>query len=165
MKKFDIQEAIEKRRIIPFSDGPKVSSKEMRTAREDLKDAKDVLGLEKIKLATVTAYFAIFHASRALLYNKKYREKSHIQLAFAIKSLYIDQGLLPQEYYDNFVQALDLREMADYKRKFSRQGAERNIQAAEKAIKLTQAEACGYQKGNSYTFKLVDNLLKGRIRE
>lgn len=146
MKKFDIQEAIEKRRIIPFSDGPKVSSKELRTAREDLEDAKDVLGLGKIKLATVTAYYAIFHASRALLYSKKYREKSHIQLAFAVKSLYIDQGLLPQEYYDDFVQALDLREMADYKRKFSRQGAERNIQAAEKAIEL------------------VDSLLKGKIK-
>ena len=68
MKRYDIQEAIEKRRIIPFSDGPKVSSKELRTAKEDLQDAKDVLGLGKIKLATVSAYYAIFHASRALLY-------------------------------------------------------------------------------------------------
>lgn len=138
MKKFNIQEATEKRRILPFSDGPKVVSKELETAHEDLLEAKDRLKNGKYKYATINAYYAIFHASRALLYNKKYREKSHIQLAFAIKAFYIDEGLLPQEYYDNFIQALDLREMADYKRSFSQQGAERNIQAAEEAIKLTE---------------------------
>ena len=47
--------------------------------------------------------------------------------------------IIPQEYYDNFIQALALREMADYKRKFFQQGAERNIQAAEEAIKLAGA--------------------------
>lgn len=77
---------------------------------------------------------------RALLYKKKYREKSHIQLAHAIKAFYVDEGLLSQEYYDNLIQAIDLREMADYKSKFSKEGAERNIQAAEKAIEL--AESC-----------------------
>lgn len=135
MKNFNLKEAIEKRRIILFADGPKLAEKELQTAIEDLQDAKDVLGLGKVKLATVSAYYALFHASRALLYHKKYREKSHIQLARAIKALYIDTGLLPQEYYDNFVQALDLREMADYKSNFSQQGAERNIQTAEEAIK------------------------------
>ncbi len=138
MKDFNLQEAILKRRILLFSDGPKIATKELNTAKDDLQDAKDVLKLEKFKMATVSAYYAIFHASRALLYKKKYREKSHIQLAFAIKALYVDKGLLPEEYYDNFIQALNLREMADYKRKFSRQGAERNIQLAEDAIKSAQ---------------------------
>ncbi|RKY41796.1 MAG: hypothetical protein DRP85_04975 [Candidatus Makaraimicrobium thalassicum] len=97
MKSFDLKEAIRKKRIIPFSDGPKVAPKEIATARDDLKDAKDVLALGKTKLATVSAYYAIFHATRALLYIKEYREKSHIQLAFALKALYVDKGLLPQE--------------------------------------------------------------------
>lgn len=138
MKKFNVQEAIEKRKILPFSDGPKIVLKELATAREDLLEAKDRLKNGKYKYATVNAYYAIFHTSRALLYNKKYREKSHIQLAFAIKAFYIDKGLLPQEYYDNFIQALDLREIADYKSNFSQAGAERNIQAAEEAIKLVE---------------------------
>lgn len=138
MEQFNIQESIEKKRIVPFSDGLKLISKEIRTAKEDLQDAKDVLNLKKFKLATVRAYYAIFHASRALLYKKRYREKSHIQLAFAIKGFYVDKGILSREYYDNFIQALGLREMADYKRKFSRQGAERSIQSAETAIKLAE---------------------------
>ncbi|MFH1900973.1 MAG: HEPN domain-containing protein [Candidatus Omnitrophota bacterium] len=136
MKDYNLQEAIEKRRIVCFSDGPKVASKELETAKEDLQDAKDVLALGKFKMATVSVYYAIFHAARALLYRKKYREKSHIQLALAIKAFYVDRGLLPQKYYDSFIQALGLREMADYKRKFSKQGAERNIKIAQEAIKL-----------------------------
>ena len=138
MKNFNLREAIEKRRILPFSDGPKVVEKELEIAKEDLQDAKDVLKLEKFKMATVSAYYAIFHTARALLYKKKYREKSHIQLALAIKALYVDEGLLAEEYYDNFIQALNLREMADYKRKFSIQGAQRNIHAAEEAVKLAE---------------------------
>jgi len=138
MKKFDLQEAIEKRRILPFSDGPKIVSKELKTAKEDLQAAKNTFQEDGFKWAIIQAYYAVFHAARALLYHKKYREKSHIHLALAIKSFYVDEGLLPQEYYDNFIQAMNLREMADYKRTFSKQGAEKNIQAAEEAIKLSE---------------------------
>lgn len=42
MKNFKLKEAIEKRRIVPFSDGPKIVLKELETAKEDLQDAKDV---------------------------------------------------------------------------------------------------------------------------
>lgn len=140
MKKFNIQEAIEKRKIVSFSAGPQLSFKELKAAKEDLQDARDLFSRKRFKSATTLSYYAIFHASRALLYKKKYREKSHIQLAHAIKAFYVDEGLLSQEYYDNLIQAIDLREMADYKSKFSKEGAERNIQAAEKAIEL--AESC-----------------------
>ena len=70
-------------------------------------DAKDLFSRERFKSAATLAYYTIFHTARALLYKKRYREKSHIQLAFAIKAFYVDEGLLPQEYYDNFIQALD----------------------------------------------------------
>lgn len=138
MNKFDIQEAIEKRRIIEFADGPKLSAKELKIAKEDLQESKETLAKGKFKWATTQAYYALFHVSRALIYKKKYREKSHIQLAFAIKAFYIDEGLLPEDYYDNFIQAMDLREMADYKSKFSKEGAEKNIKIAEEAIKLAE---------------------------
>ena len=138
MKKYDLKEALEKNKIISFPAGPSLIAKELDAAKEDLLDAKDLFSRERFKSATTLAYYTIFHTARALLFKKGYREKSHIQLAFAIKAFYVDEGLLPQEYYDNFIQALDFRELADYKSKFSRPGAERNIQAAEEAIKLTE---------------------------
>lgn len=138
MKEYNLEEAVEKRRIIFFPSGPKLCSKELKAAKEDLRDAKDLFSMGRYKSATTLSYYAIFHTARALLYKKKYREKSHIQLAFAIKAFYIDTNLMPQGYYDNFIQALDLREMADYKRKYSKQGAERNIRIAQDSINLLE---------------------------
>ena len=138
MKKCNLKEALEKKKIIFFPVGPNLISKELEAAKEDLLDAKDLFSRGRFKSATTLAYYTIFHTARALLYKKKYREKSHIQLAFAIKAFYVDEGLLSQEYHDNFIQALDFREMADYKSKFSKEGAQRNIQAAEEAIRLTE---------------------------
>jgi len=86
MKNFNFREAIEKRRILPFSDGPKIVEKEIKTAEEDLRDAKDVLKLEKFKMTTVSAYYAIFHTARALLYKKKYREKEPYPIGICHKS-------------------------------------------------------------------------------
>ena len=138
MKNFDLKEALVKKKIVSFPAGPSLISKELEAAKEDLFDAKDLFSRERFKSATTLAYYTIFHTARALLFKKGYREKSHIQLGFAIKAFYVDKGLLPQEYYDNFIQALDFRELADYKIKFSKEGAQRNIQAAEEAIKLTE---------------------------
>jgi len=163
MNKFNIQEAIEKRRIIPFPDGPRVSVKELRIAREDLQESRETLAKGKFKWATTQAYYALFHASRALIYKKKYREKSHIQLAFALKAFYIDEGLLPRDYFDNFMQAMDLREMADYKSKFSKEGAQRSIKIAEEAIKLAEGlldlERLRSREGSAVDF---ENHLKKR---
>ncbi len=136
MNDFNLQTAIHKRKILPFPDGPKIVLKEYQTAKDDLREAKESFKRGSYKWTTTQAYYTFFHAFRALLYKKKYREKSHIQLAFAIREIYVNQGLLPEEYYDGFIQAMDLREMADYKRKFSKTGAERSIEAAEKAVKF-----------------------------
>jgi hypothetical protein len=111
----------------------------LQAAKDDLKDAEDVLQLKKFKLATTSAYYSIFHASRALLYQKQYREKSHIQLGRDSKALYIDKGFLSEEFYDNFLQAFSLREIADYKNKFSKEGAEKNISDAQKALEIAEA--------------------------
>ena len=124
MKKYDLKEALGKNKITLFLAGPSLISKELGAAKDDLIDAKDLFSRERFKSATTLAYYTIFHTARALLYKKRYREKSHIQLGFAIKAFYVDKGLLPQEYYDNFIQALDFRELADYKSKFSKESAE-----------------------------------------
>lgn len=135
---FNLKTAIEKRQIIPFTDGPKLVLKELQAAQDDLQDAKDNLNIKKFKVATVTSYFAMFHAARSLLYNKKYREKSHIQLIYAIKELYIKTGLLSNDYYENHLRGMQLREVADYKLTFSEEGAEKNIEAAEKNINMAK---------------------------
>jgi len=108
--------------------------KEIVAAESDLKDSQDVLKIEKPKLATITAYYSMFHAARALLYSKGYREKSHFCLAAAIKNLFVDTNLLESSFIDDYDMAKDLRENADYKSDFSQEGAEQLITKAKKFL-------------------------------
>ena len=138
MKSFNLKESIEKRRIIPFANGPKLIKKELRAAQDDLGEAKRSLALKSYKWATIQAYYSIFHSARALLYAKKYREKSHVHLGSAIKALYVDAGKLSSSYYYDFVSASTLRELADYKGRFSEGGAKQILKSAEDSLAHTK---------------------------
>ena len=137
-KKYNLAEMIKRRLIVSFSDGPKLVKKEVKAAEDDLSDAEQSYSQGGYKWATVQGYYSIFHIFRALLYNRKYREKSHIQLGRAIKALYIDKAELPEEFYEIFTNALTLRELADYKSKFSKNGAQNVIGKAKIVLKTAK---------------------------
>lgn len=72
----------------------------------------------------------MFHAARALLYAKGYREKSHYCLRVAIETLYVEAHELPQNMINAFEVAKELRENADYESHFSELGARKLVAAA-----------------------------------
>lgn len=76
----------------------------------------------------------MFHAARALLYSKGYREKSHFCLRTAIKNLFVDKNLLEPSFLDDYDMAKDLRENADYKSDFSKENAEQLIIKAKRFL-------------------------------
>ena len=63
-------------------------AKELKGSGSDLETAKASYEAGNHKWATVQAYYSIFHAARALLYNKGFREKSHRGLLKALAELY-----------------------------------------------------------------------------
>lgn len=63
--------------------------------------------------------------------SKGYREKSHFCLKVAIQALYVDEGTLDKKYVDDFDTTMLLRETADYKSNFSKEGAESSIKSAQ----------------------------------
>lgn len=130
--------ALEKKRILPFSDGKKLIAKELMAAKQDLEEAKDRHKNEKFKYATITAYYAMFHAARALLYHEGYREKSHHFLSVAIEALYVETGKLTPALARAFKNAMILREEADYHSEFSEDGATMAITSAEEFFKIAQ---------------------------
>ncbi len=71
----------------------------------------------------------MFHAARALLYSKGFREKSHYALLVALKELFGDQ--LELQTIQNFSEAMSLREEADYGLIFSEDGATNLVKNAE----------------------------------
>jgi len=131
---YQFKRCLEKKKLVKFDAEKSLIKKEIVAAESDLKDSQDVLKIEKPKLATITAYYSMFHAARALLYSKGYREKSHFCLAAAIKNLFVDTNLLESSFIDDYDMAKDLRENADYKSDFSQEGAEQLITKAKKFL-------------------------------
>lgn len=122
--------ALEKKRIVPFPAGRQLVAKELEATAQDLEEADDRFAHKRWKYVTITAYYAMFHAARALLYHRGYREKSHHFLSVAIEALYVDSGALSPTMARAFKNAMILREEADYHSDFSRDGAEMSLQAA-----------------------------------
>jgi len=107
------KDCIEKKRIFEFPGAGKLVSKELRIACDDLSEAKDRYQNGKYKYAIINAYYAIFHAARALLYSKGYRERSHYCLYVAIDTLLVKPGILEQRFARILKDGMSLREDAD----------------------------------------------------
>jgi uncharacterized protein (UPF0332 family) len=111
-----------------------LAKKELLAAEEDLAEARDRFGHGKSKYATINAYYAIFHAARALIYSKGYRERSHYCLSVALEALFVEEGLLAGRYVRLLQDTMALREDAGYGGSYSKEGASMSISNAGEFI-------------------------------
>jgi uncharacterized protein (UPF0332 family) len=112
-----------------------LAPKELDVAKSDFEQAKISFKDNKnYKWSTIQCYYSMFHAARALLYIKKYREKSHHCLIIAIKALYVEKKLLPIHLIEGLQKAKVLRENADYYDEWSEIGAETIMKLAEEFL-------------------------------
>ncbi len=81
----------------------------------------------------------MFHAARALIYSRGYREKSHYCLAVALRTLFINESLMGAQSVHDFLNSMNLREAADYEAEFSQSGAKAVIGSAERFIEKATA--------------------------
>ena len=73
----EFKKCLERGKIKVFTPGPKLAKKELRLAGEDLKMSVKSLAEKNFRWSIIQAYYSMFHSARALLYSKRYREKSH----------------------------------------------------------------------------------------
>jgi len=130
----DFKQCLENKKILPFERGKELVKKELSIGESDLLDAKAGFQEKRYKWSTIQAYYAMFHATRALVYSKGYREKSHYCLSVALRALFVEEGKLDAQAGRDFLNAMNLREAADYEAEFSEAGAIAVIAAAEKFI-------------------------------
>jgi uncharacterized protein (UPF0332 family) len=130
----EFKQCLENKKIIPFARGKKLDKKEFLVAKSDLSDAKAGYENERYKWSTIQGYYAMFHAARALIYSQGYREKSHYCLAVALRALFVDEGKMDAQLVRDFLNAMNLREAADYEAEFSQSGAKAVIASAENFI-------------------------------
>jgi uncharacterized protein (UPF0332 family) len=130
----EFKQCLESKKIIPFARGKSLIKKELSIAKSDLSDAKAGYENKRYKWSTIQGYYAMFHVARALIYSHSYREKSHYCLAVALKALFVDDGTIDAQPVRDFLNAMNLREAADYEAEFSQSGAKAVIASAEKFI-------------------------------
>ena len=119
----DFDDCLRRGSLRRFEDvGHDVVESELRAAREDLADAEFLAVSRMPKRTTITAYYAMFHAARAAILAKGYREKSHYCLLVAFREIYASdtEGL---ELARGIERARVLRENADYHAEFSAEAA------------------------------------------
>ena len=88
----EFDKLLEGGKIIVFSSGKELVNKELAEARSDLDDAKAGFETKRYKWSTIQGYYSMFHAARALLYSRNYREKSHYALSVALKVLFVEEN-------------------------------------------------------------------------
>ena len=144
------KKCLENKKIVPNPSAKRLVTKELETAKADLKEAQESFEKGAYKWGTIQSYYAMFHGARALLYNKGYKERSHFCLAVALEALYVDTKLLPVKFSNAFRKAMSLREDADYSVEFSKEGANIVITSAgdfleevEKIVKTTSKRELG----------------------
>jgi uncharacterized protein (UPF0332 family) len=135
----EFKKCLESKKIVAFPTGKKLAAKELSIAKSDLSDAKAGFDTGRYKWSIIQAYYAMFHAARALIYSQGYREKSHYCLAIALRSLFVDEGAMDAKLARDFLNAMNLREAADYEAEFSKSGAKAVIASAEKFIEKATA--------------------------
>jgi uncharacterized protein (UPF0332 family) len=133
---FKFKQLLEERRLTRIKPDRKLVLKEIEGAKSDLETARKSLQDGNFKWAIIQGYYSIFHAARALLYSKGFREKSHYALLIAVQELFRDE--LESSLVQGFEDAMNLRQTADYGLTFSKEGAINVIETAENFLLKTK---------------------------
>jgi uncharacterized protein (UPF0332 family) len=115
-------------------------AKEVQEAGEDLTAARHSLAEGNMKWAIIQGYYAQFHALRALVFARGYREKSHVCLRHAVEALYIDENILPSSVLEDFTFAMRTREGADYGCVYSEEDAHDVVRSARGGARSGQGD-------------------------
>lgn len=86
----------------------------LRRADKALTSAKILLEHNELEDSASRAYYAIFHATQAILTTKGLRAKSHKGVRILFEEHIIKKGIMSEEFHDYFDEAFDLRQLSDY---------------------------------------------------
>ena len=133
----DFRKCLKIGRLVKVEIDLRTVEREMDLAQHVLSEGEASIERGSHKWATVQAYYAMFHAAKALVHQKGYREKSHQCLAIALRELYVRSGKLDERMLMEVEDARALREEADYRGAFTETAANHSIQVAKQFVEIT----------------------------
>jgi uncharacterized protein (UPF0332 family) len=134
LKMNDFERCIKERRLTKIKTSNEMIQKEVESAEYDLERARNSLGEDDFKWAAVQSYYSMFHAAKALVIKRGYREKSHFCLIIALKELYVKEDKLSAEMVENLEICMSLRHEADYGLTYHQESAETALKYAEEFL-------------------------------
>ena len=134
----DFQRCVKERHLFTIRATKEMIDKEITSAEYDLSRSKESMRDKDYKWASVQAYYSMFHAAKALVLKKGYREKSHSCLIVAIKELYVKDGTMNDELADTLELCMHLRHDADYGLIYDKESAETAIRYAQQFFSVTR---------------------------
>jgi len=99
-------------------------------AEKALRSARLLEENGELEDAVSRAYYAMFHAARALLFGKGVSAKTHKGVISLFGEKIVKQGIMSEEYADILRKAFDLRQKSDYEIY-----AETSVELVEEVIK------------------------------
>ena len=134
LKMNDFVRCIKERRLTKIKPSKEMIQKEVESAEYDLKRARNSLGEDDFKWAAVQSYYSMFHAAKAIILKRGYREKSHFCLIVALRELYVKEDRLNAEMVENLELCMNLRHEADYGLTYHQESAETALKYAEEFL-------------------------------
>src|SRR3989338_8978902 len=125
----EFEKCLERGSLVAAEPERSIIAAELDAAAYDLRKAEASLSDDDPKWATIKAYYTIFHAVRALVRAKGYKERSHYCLLVALRHVY------PEVPATAFESAMSLREEADYESRFSKEAAAAVLKDAKEFLK------------------------------
>jgi len=124
------ERCIAEKRLVKVQPDRKMQSKELDSAEYDYGRALDSIEGKDAKWASVQAYYSIFHAAKALVLAKGYREKGHACLIIALKELYPAERAMASD----LEMCMDLRHSADYASTYDAESAAIAVRKAGESL-------------------------------
>ena len=134
----EYDQCLKKGKIMPFSRGRELASRELDLAEEDFGAARESYNEKRYKWATVQTYYSMFHSARALLYARNLKERSHFCLIEAVRTLYVGTGKISVLTLEALKKAKMLREDADYYGRWTQEDSGKLLNAAEEFLKTAR---------------------------
>jgi len=105
----------------------------LERAEKALKSAKLPQKNGELEDAASRAYYAMFHAARAILFSKGVSARTHRRTISLFGEKIVKKGMLSEEYADMLRKAFDIRQKSDYELY-----AELNVEVTKEVIKNAQ---------------------------
>lgn len=127
----DLEEALKKDVIEKIEVDRDLFEKENNEAEKDGRKAEENYEKKDYKWAIISAYYSMFHKTKALMFSRGYREKGHLAMLVFLDYL-IKQGELERKYKNYYMASKEAREDADYRYSYTEGRAEEILSYCEK---------------------------------